>query len=472
MIRQTSVHEEQVAQAIQKHHGQLGGRRVVVTQSHATTLGSAANVTCEMKSRGDARATGQDESLELGHLRIGLVDRPFEQLDIVGTNALRRSLLALRRRRELGSKLEEQRLDGAQVIVQLGQVTGPSDERAREPELRIELVHGAVGFDPNVVFGDAAAAEQTGLSTITRLRIDARRHSVPKSSTSRYRGAVKLNRLEHRILRTVYRACKEFSLLKPNDKILVALSGGKDSYALAWALKHIQSAAPFKFDLVAYHLDQGQPGHNTHPIEGHMKELGVPYEVEYQDTYTRVVEKTEPGKIYCSLCSRFRRAILYKAAQRHGCNKVALGHHADDLAETVLLNMFFAGQIKTMPPKLVSEDGSQELIRPLVYVPEAELIQLSDEKQFPVVPCKLCGSQEAQRKAVKNLLSDLEQRYPDKRIKQSILASLGNVRTSHMLDKALHPYFNEGGAGDFLEAPAEPEAPKPVSALPLISAAS
>jgi tRNA 2-thiocytidine biosynthesis protein TtcA len=284
---------------------------------------------------------------------------------------------------------------------------------------------------------------------------------------------MKLNKLEHRLLRSVYRACKDYSLLKPGDKILVALSGGKDSYGLAWALKHIQAATPFRFDIVAYHLDQGQPGHDTHPIEAHMKELGVPYEVEYQDTYTRVVEKTEPGKIYCSLCSRFRRAILYKAAARHGCNKVALGHHADDLAETVLLNMFFAGQIKTMPPKLVSEDGSQELIRPLVYVSEAELIALSDEKKFPVVPCKLCGSQEAQRKAVKNLLADLDARYPEQRIKQSILASLGNIRPSHMLDRNLHPWFNEGSdaipaLGDV--AP-EPAAAPVAESRPIISAA-
>ena len=253
-------------------------------------------------------------------------------------------------------------------------------------------------------------------------------------------------RLEHRILKAVHRACKDFTMLRPNDKILVALSGGKDSYGLAWALRHIQKAAPFKIDLVAFHLDQGQPGHDTHPIEGHMKALGVPYEIEYQDTYSRVVEKTEPGKVYCSLCSRFRRAILYKAATRHGCTKVALGHHADDLAETILLNMFFAGQMKTMPPRLKSDDGTQELIRPLAYVPESELIELSDNHKWPVVPCNLCGSQEAQRKAVKNLLTELDTKYPEKRIKQSILASLGNVRPSHLLDRELHPWFAEGAS--------------------------
>lgn len=257
-------------------------------------------------------------------------------------------------------------------------------------------------------------------------------------------------RLEQRVLKAVHKACKDFGLLAPGDRVLVALSGGKDSYALMWALKHIQAAVPFELGLVAFHLDQGQPGHDTSPIEAHMKTLGVPYEIEYQDTYTRVVEKTEEGKIYCSLCSRFRRAILYKAAVRHGCNKVALGHHADDLVETVLLNMFFAGQIKTMPPRLKSDDGVQEIIRPLAFVPESELIELATLHAYPVVPCKLCGSQEKQRAAVKNLLADLDSRYPEMRIKQSILASLGNVRPSHLLDRALHPFF-DAGAGSALE---------------------
>lgn len=233
-------------------------------------------------------------------------------------------------------------------------------------------------------------------------------------------------------------------MLKPGDRILVALSGGKDSYGLLWALQRIQAAVPFDLGLVAFHLDQGQPGHDVSPIEGHLKALGVPYEIEYQDTYSRVVEKTEAGKVYCSLCSRFRRAILYKAANRHGCNKVALGHHADDMVETVLLNMFFSGQLKTMPPRLKSDDGSQEVIRPLAYVPEVEMAELAEVMAFPVTPCRLCGSQEAQRKAVKNLLSDLDARYPDMRIKQSILASLGNVRTTHLLDRELNPLFNDG----------------------------
>ncbi len=247
-------------------------------------------------------------------------------------------------------------------------------------------------------------------------------------------------RLEARILKSVNLANREFGLLKEGDRVLVALSGGKDSYGLMWALKRLRAAAPYRFDLVAFHLDQGQPGHDTSPIDGYMRSLEVPYEIEYQDTYTRVVEKTEEGKVYCSLCSRFRRAILYRAALRHGCNKVALGHHRDDLVETLLLNLFFSGQLKSMPPRLLADNGHLELIRPLAYVAESELLELSDHHGFPVVPCRLCGSQDGQRKAVKQLLAELTARYP--RLPTHMLAALGNVRRTHLLDKSINPLYN------------------------------
>lgn len=252
--------------------------------------------------------------------------------------------------------------------------------------------------------------------------------------------------LEQRILKAVNQANREFSLIGPGDRILVALSGGKDSYGMLWALQKMQAAAPFDFDIVAYHLDQGQPGHDVTPIENHMKATGVPYEVEYQDTYTRVVEKTQPGKIYCSLCSRFRRAILYKAAIRQNCNKVALGHHRDDLIETLMLNILFSGQIKSMPARLRSDAGTHEVIRPLCYVPEEDMVALSELHAFPVVPCRLCGSQEAQRKFVKDLLTQLNERSPH--IKGNLLAALGNVAPSHLLDKDLNPLFRGGGSFD------------------------
>ena len=255
--------------------------------------------------------------------------------------------------------------------------------------------------------------------------------------------------LESRLQKGVLQGVRAFDMIAPGDKILVALSGGKDSYGMMWALMRLQRSSPIPFELFGYHLDQGQPGHDASPIEAHVKSLGVPYEFEYQDTYTRVVEKTEPGKIYCSLCSRFRRAILYKAAVRHGCNKIALGHHRDDLIETLLLNIFFAGQIKAMPARLKSDAGTHEIIRPLCYVPEEELIALAKLHAFPIVPCQLCGSQQKERAYVKKLLAELSARSPH--VKGNLLNALGNVLPSHLLDRSLNPMF-AGNAQDFDEA--------------------
>lgn len=248
-------------------------------------------------------------------------------------------------------------------------------------------------------------------------------------------------RLESRILKATNLANRRFGLLAEGDRILVAMSGGKDSYGLLWALQKLQAATPYKFELVPYHLDQGQPGHDTSPIDGYLRALGVPYEIEKQDTYSRVIEMTEPGKTYCAVCSRFRRAIIYKAARRHDCNKVALGHHREDLLETLLLNMFFEGKMKTMPPHLISDEGNDRVIRPLCLVPESELIELATQKAFPIMPCNLCGSQEKERKAMKRLLEELTLRYP--RVKTSMLASLGNVCKTHMLDPVLNPLYTD-----------------------------
>ncbi len=262
-------------------------------------------------------------------------------------------------------------------------------------------------------------------------------------------------RLHQRIAKALNLANREFDLIGEGDRLLVAMSGGKDSYGLLWALQRLQAAAAFKFELVAYHLDQGQPGHQPAPLEAHMQRSGLPYEIEYQDTYTRVVEKTQPGKIYCALCSRFRRAILYKAAKRHGCNKVALGHHRDDLIETLLLNILFSGQIKAMPARLVSDQGTLEVIRPLCYVPEVELIELSIQENFAIMPCQLCGSQEAQRAYVKKLLQQLSAHSPH--VRGNLLASLSNVSRTHLLDKRLNPLFG-GDVEAALESVALPTA--------------
>tara|TARA_B100000959_G_C14916905_1_gene597770 strand:+ start:289 stop:1119 length:831 start_codon:yes stop_codon:yes gene_type:complete len=250
--------------------------------------------------------------------------------------------------------------------------------------------------------------------------------------------------LESRILREINRANREFELIGEGDRILVALSGGKDSYVLLWALQALQAKAVFNFEVVGYHLDQGQPGHDASPLEKHFEDLSIPYEIEYQDTYTRVVEKTEEGKIFCSLCSRFRRAILYKAALRHGCNKVALGHHRDDIIETLLLNLFYSGQIKGMPARLLADNGQLEVIRPLAFVAENHIASLAEHLKFVIMPCNLCGSLESQRQNVKKLLATMEK--DNIHLKGNLMSALANVRVSHLLDKNLNPLFHDNVA--------------------------
>ena len=260
--------------------------------------------------------------------------------------------------------------------------------------------------------------------------------------------------LESKILKLMSTANKDFNMITEGDRILVALSGGKDSYGLMWGLMQMKAKAPIHFDLVAFHLDQGQPNYDGHPMERFMarirEERGIEGEIEYQDTYSRVVEKTKAGKSYCSLCSRFRRAIMYKAATRHGCNKVALGHHRDDLIETLLLNVLYAGSIKSMPPRLRSDAGTHEIIRPLAYVPESDMAMLADYHQYEIMPCNLCGSQVSQRKEVKSLLATLEKANPH--VKGNILNALGNIEPSQLMDPRLNPLYAQAAGPDELSA--------------------
>jgi tRNA 2-thiocytidine biosynthesis protein TtcA len=217
---------------------------------------------------------------------------------------------------------------------------------------------------------------------------------------------------------------------------MVCMSGGKDSYTLLHLLERARKKAPIDFSLVAVHLDQGHPGYDGSPLEGWLKERGFDYRILREDTYSIVKEHVPEGKTYCSLCSRLRRGVLYNAAQDLGCSKIALGHHRDDAIETLLLNLMFTGSIKAMPPKLVSDDGRNVVIRPLLYAAEPKIAELAQVMKFPILPCDLCGSQDnLMRKQVKNLLATLEQSAPQ--VKDSILAALGNVRASHLLDAGL-----------------------------------
>ncbi len=244
------------------------------------------------------------------------------------------------------------------------------------------------------------------------------------------------SRLEKVLLKAVGRASADWSMIEPGDKVMACLSGGKDSYAMTWLLRLIQQKAPFDFDLVVVNLDQGHPGFPGHVLSGWLAEHGFAHRMLTQDTYSIVTERIPAGKTFCSLCSRLRRGILYNAAVDMGVTKIALGHHRDDIVETLVLNMLFAGQLKAMPPLLRSDDGRNTVIRPLAYCQEADIAAYAEEMAFPIIPCDLCGSQEhLQRKRVKRLIAELAEENPA--IPGNLFAAVQNVRPTHLLDPSL-----------------------------------
>jgi tRNA 2-thiocytidine biosynthesis protein TtcA len=270
--------------------------------------------------------------------------------------------------------------------------------------------------------------------------------------------------VERRLVRDMGRALHDFHLLQEGDRLLVAMSGGKDSYAMCVLLHDLQRRAPIRFELVAVHIDQGHPGYDGAPLEAWLRGQGVPYRVVHEDTYSIVTDKIPEGKTYCSLCSRLRRGILYQAATELGCNKIALGHHRDDALETLLLNLFFGGKLATMPPRLVSDDGRHVVIRPLIYCAEPTLAAFARERAFPILPCNLCGSQsEAQRKQMKALLNELEAKHPT--LRQTMLAAMGNVKPSHLFDKNLFPRHDATNARGDLAATAPEETEQAIIAV-------
>jgi tRNA 2-thiocytidine biosynthesis protein TtcA len=242
------------------------------------------------------------------------------------------------------------------------------------------------------------------------------------------------NKLHKRLCRLVGQAIGDFNMIEDGDKVMVCLSGGKDSYALLDILMTLRERAPIHFDIVAVNLDQKQPNFPADVLPAYLEKLGIPFHIENQDTYSIVKRLIPEGKTTCSLCSRLRRGILYRVADELGCTKIALGHHRDDILETFFLNMFFGAKIKGMPAKLVSDDGKHVVIRPLAYVKEADTERYAEVKAFPIIPCDLCGSQEnLQRKQIKAMLRDWEKKYPGR--VENIFSSLSTVVPSHLMDR-------------------------------------
>ena len=271
-------------------------------------------------------------------------------------------------------------------------------------------------------------------------------------------------KLEKRLCREVGRAIVDYNMIEEGDRVMVCLSGGKDSYSLLDILMKLQKRAPVNFELIAVNLDQKQPGFPAHILPDYLSKLGIKFHIETQDTYSIVKDKIPEGKTTCSLCSRLRRGIIYRTATEIGATRIALGHHRDDMLETLFLNMFFGGKIKAMPPKLVSDDGNHVVIRPLAYCTEADITRFARTMEFPIIPCNLCGSQEnAQRKQIKNMLQGWARDYPG-RI-ESLATSLKNIVPSHLADSRLfdfvgltqHTVVDEGDtAFDPIELPAAP----------------
>ena len=262
------------------------------------------------------------------------------------------------------------------------------------------------------------------------------------------------NKLQKRLRRNVGRAIQDFNMIEEGDRVMVCLSGGKDSFAMLDILRNLQLRAPVRFELIAVNLDQKQPGFPEQVLPDYLQQIGIPFHIIEQDTYSVVKRVIPAGKTTCGLCSRLRRGVLYSFAAEHGMSKIALGHHRDDIMETLFLNLFHGGKLKAMPPKLLSDDGRHVVIRPLAYCEESDLAAYAESRQFPIIPCNLCGSQDnLQRQAIKMMLRQWEKQFPGR--VENIFAALQNVAPSHLADTTLFDFaslgaHNGGHAPDWL----------------------
>jgi len=272
-------------------------------------------------------------------------------------------------------------------------------------------------------------------------------------------------RLESRLYRHMKDTCERYALLAPNDRIMVALSGGKDSYVMLHLLRALETRLPFRIELIAVHLDQVQPGYDGTALRKWLETSGVQFEILQENTYSVVTEHLDEGSTYCSLCSRLRRGILYSAAERLGCTKIALGHHRDDTLETFLLNLFYSGKLQAMPARYRTDDGRFVVIRPLIECSEPTIAELAAALEFPIIPCNLCGSQDGlKREAMKDLLDQIERSHPH--VRSVMLNALRNVRPSHLLDRDVERAWAERDGTIRPTRAAEPKLPH-ASALPI-----
>jgi len=266
-----------------------------------------------------------------------------------------------------------------------------------------------------------------------------------------------LERLRRKLTRRMMKTVRHFNLIEGGDRIMVALSGGKDSYTLFDLLHQIRARAPVPFELVGVHLDQVQPGYDGAPLRAWLEAYDQPYEIVVKDTYSVVLELTKPGGTYCAPCSRLRRGVLYDVAQRLGCNKIALGHHRDDALETLLMNLFFSGRLQAMPAVYTTNDQRFQVIRPLIECAEDRIARYAVEAGFPILPCNLCGSQSGlQRDAMARLLTELEDKIPN--VREVMLAAIKNVRTTHLLDRRIAGLWGDDDSPEASGTPLSAEA--------------
>ena len=270
--------------------------------------------------------------------------------------------------------------------------------------------------------------------------------ATASTEAARAKAEFEINKLSKRLHRLAGQAIADFNMIEEGDKVMVCMSGGKDSYGMLDILLNLQQRAPIRFELVAVNLDQKQPGFPEHVLPEYLTARGVPFHIENQDTYSIVKRVIPEGKTTCGLCSRLRRGILYRVAGELGCTKIALGHHRDDILQTLFMNMFFGSKLKGMPAKLVSDDGRNIVIRPLAYVPETDLERWAEHRRFPIIPCTLCGSQDnLQRVQIKQMLRDWDKRFPGR--VDNLFTALGNVVPSHLMDRNLYPFATIKASG-------------------------